>query len=586
MVKRIKMSSKNNKTFNNYIVQLLIVTILIIVVNIIGSYVFTRFDLTSEKRYTLSKATRNLLDNVDDIVYFRVFLDGDFPAGFKRLKRETKELLDEFRAYNKNIEYEFINPSASDNVRERNDTYQLLMEQGLQPTNLQVKTKSGVDQQVIFPGALVTYKNNELPIELLDAQLNVLPEATLNNSIQNLEFKFAEVISSLSKSIKPKVAFIEGHGELSDQETYDITLALSHHYIVDRVTIDGKINSLVKRLLVDSTTQRYEIIPSYAAIIIAKPDSLFSRKDKFIIDQYIMYGGKILWLIDPVFASMDSIQLQENTVSIESNLDLQAQLFSYGARLNNDLILDLNAMQIPIRTGQIGGQAQIDFFSWYYFPVITATSKHPVVKNLNAIKTQFVSSLDTTSVKGVKKTILLRTSDYSKVEPVPGIISLQMLREEPDIVMYSGPPKPIAVLLEGKFKSDFRNRLPQSIVTSKEIGYKDRSVQTRMIVVSDGDIIRNQFHIPNGYPLPLGYDQFTGQTFGNKEFILNAMNYLTDGPGLISLRSRETKLRMLDKTKISENRIQWQLFNLLAPILLVVFTGIVLVWLRKRKYTR
>ena len=299
-----------------------------------------------------------------------------------------------------------------------------------------------------------------------------------------------------------------------------------------------------------------------------------------------MYGGKVLWLIDPVFASMDSIQSQENTVSMENNVDLQTQLFTYGAKINNDLILDLSAMLIPIRTGQVGGQAQIDFFPWYYFPLITSTSQHPITKNLNAIKTQFVSSLDTTSVKGVKKTILLRTSDYSKVEPVPSLISLQLLREEPEMIQYSGPPRPIAVLLEGRFKSDFRNRLPQSILNDKEIGFKELSVPTSMIVVTDGDIIKNQFHIPQGYPLPLGFDQFTRETFGNKEFILNAMNYLTDGSDLISLRSREMKLRLLDKTKISSNRILWQLINLFAPILIVIFAGILVVWLRKRKYTR
>jgi len=580
------MKIKKKNILNNYLLQLLIVISIIILVNIISSFLFTRFDLTNEKRYTLSKSTQELLKNVDDIVYFRVFLDGEFPAGFKRLKRETKELLNEFRAYNKNIEYEFINPSASENTQERNDTYQLLMEQGLSPTNLQVKTKSGMDQQVIFPGALVSYRDNELPVELLDAQFNVPPETALNNSIQNLEFKFAEVINNLIKRIKPKVAFIEGHGELDDQETYDITLTLQDNYIVDRVTINGQISALVNRLLVDSAKMEYKIIPTYSAIIIAKPDSNLSPKDKFIIDQYIMYGGKVLWLIDPVFASMDSIQSQENTVSMENNVDLQTQLFTYGAKINNDLILDLSAMLIPIRTGQVGGQAQIDFFPWYYFPLITSTSQHPITKNLNAIKTQFVSSLDTTSVKGVKKTILLRTSDYSKVEPVPSLISLQLLREEPEMIQYSGPPRPIAVLLEGRFKSDFRNRLPQSILNDKEIGFKELSEPTSMIIVTDGDIIKNQFHIPQGYPLPLGFDQFTRETFGNKEFILNAMNYLTDGSGLIALRSREMKLRLLDKTKISSNRILWQLINLFVPILIVIFAGILVVWLRKRKYTR
>lgn len=575
-----------NKVFKYQLTQLLIVIAIIITVNIIGSYIFTRFDLTAEKRYTLSSSTQELLKNVDDIIYFRVFLDGDFPAGFKRLKRETKELLDELRAYNKNIEYEFINPSESEDVKERNDTYQLLMEQGLSPTNLQVKTKSGMDQQVIFPGALVSYKNNELPIELLDAQINTPPEAALNNSIQNLEFKFAGIIKSLISNNKPRIAFIEGHGELDDQETYDISLELQNDYIVDRIIIDGQINSLVKRRLVDSASNEYKIKPFYSAIIIAKPDTVISPKDKFIIDQYIMYGGKVMWLIDPVFASMDSVQMQETTVAIENEMDLQSQLFSYGVRINKDLIMDLNALPIPIRTGQVGGQSQIDFFPWYYFPVITPTSQHPIVKNLNAIKTQFVSSLDVSSTENIEKTILLSTSDYSRVDAVPAVISLRLLQEEPNVLDYPGPPFAIAVLLEGEFKSDFRNRLPQTISTDREIGFKERSVPTSMIVVTDGDIIKNQFHIPQGYPLPLGYDQFTRETFGNKEFILNAINYLTDGPGLISLRSREMKLRLLDKTKISSSRLQWQLINLLVPALLVILLGILLVWLRKRNYSR
>lgn len=580
------MKITKNKIFDYYLTQLLIVIFIIIVVNIISSHVFMRIDLTSEKRYTLSESTLNLLKNVDDIVYFRVFLDGDFPAGFKRLQRETKELLNELRAYNNNIEYEFINPSSNENPQERNDTYQLLMEQGLNPTNLQVKTKGGMDQQVIFPGALVSYKNNEMPVELLDAQINVPPEAALNNSIQNLEFKFAGIIKRLIKNNRPRIAFIEGHGELDDRETHDITLALQDDYDVDRITIDGKINALLNRTLMDSATHEYSISPAYSAIIIAKPDSIFPQKDKFIIDQYIMYGGKVMWLIDPVFASMDSVQMQETTVAIENDLDIQTQLFNYGARINNDLVLDLSALPIPIRTGQIGGQAQIDFFPWYYFPVIMPTSHHPIVKNLNAIKTQFVSSIDTVSAKNVKKTILLSTSDYSKTEAVPTMISLRLLREEPDAIQYSGPPRTIAVLLEGEFRSDFRNRLPQAIVADREIGFKEKSVPTGMIVVTDGDIIKNQFHIPQGYPLPLGFDQFTRETFGNKEFILNAMNYLTDGRGLILLRSREMKMRLLDRTKISSDRFKWQLINLLVPALFVLLIGALLVWLRKWKYSR
>ena len=580
------MKISGNKIFNHYLLQLIVVIVIIIVVNIISYNIFTRFDLTSEKRYTLSDATKSLLKEVDDIVYFRVFLDGEFPAGFKRLRRETKELLDEFRAYNKNIQYRFINPSASENPQERNDTYQLLMEQGLNPTNLQVKTKSGVEQKMIFPGALVTYRNNERPVELLDAQMNVPPEAALNNSVQNLEFKFASVINQLIKKKKPKLAFIEGHGELNEREVFDITQSLKENYVVDRVTIDGKINALVSRLLTDSITNTYKIIPQYAAIIIAKPDSAFSQKDKFIIDQYIMYGGKVLWLIDPVLASMDSIQTKDNTVAIENNVGLQDLIYTYGARINRDLILDLNAMHIPIRTGQIGGQPQINFFPWYYFPVITPTSANPIVKNMNAVVTQFVSSLDTLSDSNISKTILLSTSAYSRKENIPALVSMQILSEEPNIIDYPGPPYNIAVLLEGRFQSNFRNRLPKTISDNKEIGFKEQSDPTSMIVVTDGDIIKNQFHYKQGYPLPLGYDQYTQETFGNKEFILNAINYLTDGAELVSLRSREMKLRLLDRTKIQANKPLWQILNIAGPVFLVILMGILLVWLRKRKYTR
>jgi len=575
--------TKNRK--QQQLFQLGGIVLILVLINLISSMLFTRFDLTSEKRYTLSPSTTEILKDLDDIVFFKVYLEGEFPAGFKRLQKETKELLDEFRAHNKNIQYEFINPSANENIKERNDTYQLLVEQGLQPTNLQVKTKSGLDQQVIFPGAIVSYRNSQVAVELLEAQMNVPPEAVLNNSIQNLEFKFTNAIRKISRKKKPAIAFIQGHGELDEKETFDIANTLAEDYIVDRLIINEKINALVKRTLVDSATNEYKVFPKYAAIVIAKPDSVFSGKDKFIIDQYIMYGGKVLWLIDPVFVSMDSIQRQETTVAVQNKTGLLDQLFTYGARLNENLVMDLVAMSIPLRTGQIGNQPQISFFPWYYFPLVTPFEKHPIVKNLNTIKTQFVSSIDTVKSVAVKKTILLKTSPYSRVVPIPAMVSLAITREEPNERFYHDPPQTIAVLLEGVFQSDFRNRIPPSLSQAKEIGFRDRSQPTSMIIISDGDIIRNQFHIPNGYPLPLGYDQFTRETFGNKNFILNALNYLTDGSELISIRSRELKLRLLDKTKVNNNKIFWQVFNLLTPVVLVMLIGLILIWLRKRKYT-
>ncbi|NTV83892.1 MAG: gliding motility-associated ABC transporter substrate-binding protein GldG [Bacteroidales bacterium] len=575
--------SKQRNMRRNSLIQLVAGLMIIILANIIGSYVFTRFDLTSEKRYSLSTSTKDLLTGIDDIVYFRVYLEGEFPAGFKRLRNATKEMLDEFRAYNKNIQYEFVNPSQSEDEQERNDTYQLLVEKGLQPTDLQVNTKEGREQQIIFPGALANYKSNELPVELLASQMGVPPEEVLNNSIQALEFRLASAIRDLTVINKPTVAFIRGHGELENKYIYDIGQALSKQYTVGVISIGGQLSSLTKRDSISGDMTR--IVNKYDAIVIAKPDSAFSEKDKFIIDQYIMRGGKVLWLIDPVIASMDSLEATETTLGMARELNLEDMLFRYGVRINADLVMDLNALPIPLRTGQVGGQPKIDFFPWYYFPVINPTENHPIVKNLNAIKTEFVSSIDTIRVADVKKTILLRTSPYSRTISTPALITLAILEQEPDERAYTGPQQTVAVLLEGEFRSGFENRIPPEIQQSKDIGFLARSEPTSMVVVSDGDVIRNQLHFSQGYPMPLGYDQYTGQSFGNKDFIMNALDYMLDESGLISIRSREVKLRLLDMTRVNNNKISWQAFNIFFPVLLVLVYGFIQHYLRKRKYT-
>lgn len=570
---------------NSALLQLGLGIVIIILVNIIGSQrgLFHRFDLTSEKRHSLSPVTKEILGNIDDIVYFRVYLEGDFPAGFKRLRNATREMLDEFRAYNKLIQYDFIDPSLSDDAQERNETYQLLAEKGLDPTDLSVNTKKGMEKQVIFPGALVTYKADELAVNLLNSQIGVSPEAVLNNSVTALEFRLAGAIRNLSNPVKPKIAFVRGHGELGNMETYDILNSLAGHYILDLVRIDGQLSSVTKRDSIDADLTR--IVNKYDALVIAKPDSAFSEKDKFIIDQFIMRGGRVLWLIDPVFASMDSLQGSESTMGIPLNLNLDDMLFDYGVRLNTNLVMDLNALPIPLRTGQVGNQPQIDFFPWYYFPLLTPAIQHPVVKNLNAIKTEFISSIDTVRVQGIRKTVLLSSSPYSRVVNTPVLITLSILQNEPDERLYNSPPQSIAVLLEGSFKSLFNNRIPPEIANSKEIGFLKESEPTAMIVVSDGDIIKNQLHYSKGYPLPLGYDQYTGETFGNKDFIMNALDYLTDESGLIAVRSREITLRLLDGQKVSEKRLWWQVLNTVLPVLLVLIFGVVQHLYRKRKYS-
>lgn len=578
-----KTQSKQKSMKQNSLVQLVAGLLIIILANFISSFLFTRFDLTAEKRYSLSPATKELLKGIDDIVFFRIYLDGDFPAGFKRLKNSTKEMLDEFRAYNKNIQYEFINPSASENEQERNDTYQLLIEKGLQPTDLQVNTKEGRKQQMIFPGALANYKSNEVPVELLNSQIGVPPEEVLNNSVQSLEFKLAGAIRSLTVVNKPSIAFIRGHGELENKYIYDIGQALSKNYTVGVIGIGGQLSSLTKR---DSLSEdKTRIVNKYDAIVIAKPDTLIPDKDKFIIDQYIMRGGKVLWLIDPVQASMDSLETADNTLGVAMELNLEDMLFRYGVRINTDLVMDLNAMPIPLRTGQVGNQPKIDFFPWYYFPVITPTLDHPIVKNLNAIKMEFVSSIDTIRVPDVRKTILLKTSNYSRTISTPALITLAILEQEPEERAYVGPPKTVAVLLEGEFRSDFENRIPPEIQANRDIGFLAKSKPTRMIVVSDGDVIRNQIHFSQGYPMPLGYDQYTGESFGNKDFIMNALDYLLDGSGLITIRSRELRLRQLDMTRVNNNIIFWKAFNIGFPVFIVILFGVVRNYLRKKRYS-
>ena len=583
------MSVKKKKNIKRQnLIQLGLSLVFIILLNIVGSFVFTRFDLTSEKRYTLSDATKKMLKNLDDIVYFKIYLEGDFPAGFKRLHKETQEMLDEFRAYSKNVQYEFINPSANPNKKIVENLYKQLMTKGLTPTNLQVKTKEGSSQQIIFPGAIVSYEERDVPLTLLNSQVGVPAEEVLNNSIQALEYNIASAIKKLTVKEKPSVAFIEGHGELDPLRVADIAWALSEYYNVARVRIDGKINSLTKREQKKEDTTKTIIANKYKAIIIAKPDSAFSEKDKFIIDQFIMHGGKVLWLIDPVFASMDSLQKSYETISMPMDLNLEDLLFKYGVRLNTNLVLDLNALPIPVVTGQVGDRPQQSLMPWFYFPLITPTINHPIVNNLNAIKTDFVSSIDTVGASGVRKTILLQTSKYSRIINAPSPISLDIVMKEPDVRLYSKPPQAVAVLLEGRFESAFTHRVLPQISNNKDMGFLEKSKPTAMVVISDGDVIRNQYRIEKGQPvpLPLGFDKYTNQTFGNRDLILNIMNYLCDDSGLITIRSRELKLRLLDNTVLDEDSLYWQVLNTVLPILLVIFFGIIQFFLRKRKYTK
>lgn len=578
------MGKRKNRVKSNNMMQLIISLLILLFINIISYYVFTRIDLTAEKRYTLSESTKKYLKQIDDVVYFQVYLEGEFPAGFKRLRSETKEMLDEFRAYNDNIQYSFINPSEGDNKKKIQDTYQQLVNKGIQPTNIKVKTADGSSQQWIFPGALVRYKQKEVAVQLFTNQLGTPSDQVLNNSVQNLEYSLINAIRKLLIKQKPRIAFTRGHGEIENLRLADMLFTLSDYYDVDTVNIDGKINSLMVR-----GTKDKPLLNKYKALIIAQPDSAFNEKDKYFIDQFVMHGGRILWLLDPVIVSMDSLQRSNETIGFAIDRNLDDMLFQYGVRINTNLLLDLNAVPIPAVTGQYGGQPKVELLPWYYFPLIVPASKHPVVSNLNAIKMEFVSSIDTVGGKGIKKTVLLSSSKYSKVVNTPARISLDILQSEPDERQYNKSNIPVAVLLEGVFQSVYVNRLAPEVVNNvSSFDFKEKSPETKMIVISDGDVIKNQLDKKTGKPFPLGYDQYTGETFGNKDFVMNCIDYLCDDSGIISVRSREVKMRVLDPKKVNNSgtKLSLQLINTIGPVLLILIFGIIQLIVRKVRYTK
>lgn len=584
------MENKRKNLKKNQIVSFLVTIAIVVLLNVIGSYVFTRFDLTSEKRYTLSPTTKEILKNLDDYVYFRVYLEGnELPAEYKKMRRETKEMLDEFRAYSKFIDYEFINPGEGDNDAEIKDKYTQLYQSGLDYTKWQdVGSDGSAKQLIIWPGALVSYRNNtEIAVNLLHETQNGQPdEYAVNASIENLEFYLIDAVRKVTRLERPKIAFIEGHGELSNEELGSIAQTLAKNYDVKRQAIEGKIDALLHRT--QDTTRDVKVYPTYDAIVIAKPTEPFNEKDKFLIDQYIMHGGKVLWLVEPVYATMDSLQNQESTIGLEQDLNLDDMLFRYGVRLNRDLLLGLNCAQIAVRTGgMVGNQPQYTRFNWYYFPLLQAASDHPMVRNMNGIKADFVSSIDaTSSADGIEQIPLLKTTGYTKVSGTPVFISLAMLRQAPDQRLFNlKDGKNVAYLLKGSFTSLYANRIPQEIVDDQATDFLEESEPTAMIVVADGDIIRNQFDIDRN-PLPLGYDKYTGVTYTNKEFLENAISYLVDGENMIDIRSRKLTIRLLDTKKVSKERVKWQVINTVIPIALIIIFGFVLAFVRKRKYSK
>lgn len=570
-----------NSLKKSNLIQLGYLLLIVISLNIIGAFLFARFDLTADKRYSLSESTKKQLKELDDIVYFQVYLEGDYPAGFKRLAKETREMLDEFRMYSDNIQYQFVNPAEGADQKEVANRYKELVNKGLQPTQIQIKDADSYKTQNIFPAALVSYKQRELPVQLMVSRLNTPPEEVLNYSIESLEYNLINVIRKLTTNKKKKVAFTTGHGELNDMDISAAAYALSEHYNVERVLLDEQLKTL--RITEEDSTGKITVANRFDALIVARPTQPFTEKEVFLLDQFVMRGGKILWYLDPVMASIDSLQKAPEMPTIAYNLNLEELLFSYGVRFNTDLLLDLNALPIVVNTGRLANNTpQQQMIPFFYFPILTPTSNHAIVKNLNAIKTEFVSSIDLVGNKSLQKTVLLTTSKYTKRQLVPNIVSLNVLRYKPDPREYNQSYKTVAALVEGKFVSMYSGRMPVQLDTAQEIQFLTESPASKMIFVADGDMLKNQNS--QGQPLELGFDKYTQTLFGNKDFLLNCVDYLCGDEELLQVRTRELKLRLLDSTKTERQNTTFQVLNVVLPLGIIAIIGVVLIVIRKRKY--
>lgn len=552
--------------------------IILFVVAVIAAYFiseryFFRIDLTSEKRYSLSDNTKKLLRSMDKELAVTVYLDGDLNAGFLRLRKATKEMLDEFDAYaGAKVRYTFDNPSAGATNEERDKKYESLEKRGMRGILVHDRDQEGqAMQKVVYPWIEISYNGKTRPVNLLKNVPDKSGEENLNTSIETLEYEITDAIRLMTTTDIPKVAFLEGHGEWTQPLVYDMSQELSRYYQVDRGAI----------------TDDPAILDNYKAIIVAGPTEKFSEKDKYALDQYIMKGGKVLWLLDGARISLDSLSTASQTVGIENNVNLGDQLFNYGVRINADLVQDVQCLLIPVNTARMGDQPKYEPMPWYYSPLALTVPVHPISKNLAPVKTEFVSSIDfVNNEMDVKKTPLLVTSTGTHVQNVPSIVSMDVVGVEKNGYYFNRHNLMVGSVLEGVFPSAFKNRMiPEGIkTTEKSIS---ESKPTKMVVIADGDVIRNdvQGKGENMNILPLGYDRYMNQQFGNKEFLLNAVNYLTDDDGWMALRSREIKLRLLNKPAIIGQRTFWQVTNVLLPLLLVGIFGLIFNFIRKRRYT-
>ena len=561
----MKTAKKNN------LKSVVIIIAVLLILNIIGNFFFHRFDLTKDKRYTLSTTSLNIIKQVENPMFIKVYMQGNLPAEFKRLQQETKQLLEEFQAYNKNIIFEFVNPL--ENKDESMDQIKELYRKGLTPINITVDDKGKQSQEMVFPWAIAVYNNKEVNIPLLKNIMGASTTQKVVGSVQHLEYSIAEGLNKITKAKQKKIAIIKGNGELQDILMAKFLLQVRESYFIGPFTLD----SVAKNP--GSTLQALE---KYDLAVIAKPTENFSDAEKQVLDQFIINGGKTLWLIDQVSAEMDSLYNSSgSTLAYPRDLNLNDMFFKYGIRINPDIIKDEQGSPIKLATGEQGSAAQYQQFNWKFAPQVYPNIVHPVVKNLGGIKFDFANPMDTLK-NGIKKTILLQSSPYSKKIGTPAEINLNSVAEETAASDYlKNGNFPMAVLLEGSFRSMFENR----VLPFDQQAYTPVGITNKMIVIADGDLIKNQLD-KNLQPVELGYDQRSGNLYDNKDFIMNCVNYLLDDTGLINIRGKDLDLPLLDKEKVYQNYTRAQLITIGLPILTLLLFGAIFTFIRKKKYSK
>lgn len=583
--KQQKTGSKQFK--RNTLLGLLIALVAIIVVNIISSFLFFRIDLTKDKRHSLSKGTIEMLNNLEDKVYIRVYLKGkDQPADYQLFAKQVEQVLQDFRSYSKNVYFEFIDPLEGKTNDEVQSILGEFVKKGLDPIPVSREDGSGYSTHMVVPGAIVSYRDREYP-----AKLVVSDPAGANwmqYSIEELEYNLVAPIRRLLKTEKPSVAYLDGHGELDFWNTCWTGMQLQRFYNVSRITLDGKINSLRNISVEDSTSQTLKLGKNkYDVLIVAQPTEPFKEYDKYIIDQFIMRGGKVLWLIDNTTASLDSLQSSPEFFATPRSLYINDLFFTYGVRINPNLIQDLSCLPIPQQVGIIGDQPQYKFMAFPYNLDIVNFGDHPIVRNLKEVRSEFAGSIDLVGKNAdLTKTVLMTSSERSKLVPAPSIVSLKVAMMQPNMQEFAFRNLPIAVLVEGQFESAFKGILPVEFDTIKELDFRDKSEYTRQIFVSDGDIIRNPFDKKRNQPYPAGYDIYTRKMYDNTEFIVNCVNYLCADDDLLQLRTKNFRIGSLNNDKVRGHKTLIAVLNIVIPLGLIAILGVVLILMRKIKFSK